>query len=133
MCDINVSPDVNDVFSDLLMSENLAEDQAYEKGYEVGKNQMVDGYHLGYHGASSAAAELGYYYGVLIFIRKNCNNSKVIESTNILMKRLENFPTDNNESVDIGTELETIGLNFKKICSLAKVDSRYPETNKTEF
>lgn len=125
--------DVNQAFENLLLAEDLAEQAAYEEGFETGKNQLVDGYHLGYHRASSLAAQLGYYFGVLICIQHTCQVPKILEQLKVLIKDVQEFPVENNDAVDIFDSFENIKLNFKKICSLAKIDASYPEANKLEF
>lgn len=127
------SSDINRVFENLLLAENLAEEAAYEEGYAAGKNQMLEGYHLGYHRASSLAAQLGYYYGVLIYIQQTSKVQKILEQSSKLSQDIQKFPTDNDDATDIFDKFESIKLNFKKICSQAKIDSTYPEANKLDF
>ena len=133
MSDESKDADVNEVFEKILLAEDLAEKAAYEEGFTAGKNQMLEGFHLGYHRASSVAAQLGYYFGVLIFIEQNFNIPKILEQTRKLIEDIQKFPTDNDDAVDIFEKFDSIRLNFKKVCSLAKIDATYPEANKLEF
>ncbi|XP_008209164.1 protein LTO1 homolog [Nasonia vitripennis] len=133
MTDEKVETDVNEAFENLLLAEDLAEQAAYEEGFAVGKNQMLEGYHLGYHRASSLAAQLGYYFGVLMFIQQSSNVDRVLEQTKKLIADIQKFPADNDDAVDIFEKFDSIKLNFKKICSLAKIDATYPDANKLEF
>ncbi|XP_058799406.1 uncharacterized protein LOC131668929 [Phymastichus coffea] len=133
MSDRSSDVDINEAFENLLLAENLSEQAAYEEGFQTGKNQLVDGYHLGYHRASSLAALLGYYFGVLICIQHFCKVPKILEKSRALMQKIQIFPLDNNNTVDIFDDFDNIKLNFKKICSLAKIEISSPESNKLDF
>lgn len=125
--------DFNEVIDNILLAENVAEEEAYKEGYAAGKNELVEGFHYGYHRASSLAAQLGYYFGVLMYIQKSFDIPKILDLSNKLMKEIQEFPVDNDSLVDIFEKFEKIKLNFKKICSLAKIDAAYPEANKLDF
>lgn len=126
--------DFNEVVDNILLAENVAEEEAYKEGYAAGKNQMVEGFHFGYHRASSLAAQLGYYFGVLMYIQKTFDVPKILDLSSKLMNEIKEFPVDNNDSsIDIFEKFENIKLSFKKICSLAKIDGAYPEANKLDF
>ncbi|XP_011497404.1 PREDICTED: oral cancer-overexpressed protein 1-like [Ceratosolen solmsi marchali] len=133
MSDDKQDIDINKAFENLLLAEDLAEKVGYEEGFASGKNQMIEGYHFGYHRASALAAQLGYYYGVLIHIQQTSNNQKLTEQLDRLIEDIQKFPVDNDDAVDIFEKFENIKLNFKKICSLVKIDSAHPENNKLEF
>lgn len=125
--------DINEAFENLLFAEDLAGKAAYEEGFAAGRNQMFEGYHLGYHRASSLAAQLGYYFGVLMHLKQSSNVPKILEQVQRSIEDIEKFPVDNDDAVDIFDKFESIKLNFRKICSLAKLDATYPEANKLEF
>jgi hypothetical protein len=133
MSDDSKDIDVNEAFENLLLAEDLAGQESYEEGFTSGKNQMVEGYHLGYHRASALAAQLGYYYGVLIHIQQTFDTHKVADQLETLIENIQKFPVDNDDAVDIFDKFESIKFNFKKICSLVKIDFTYPESNKLEF
>lgn len=44
--------DINKKFEDLLFAEENAQYIGYKEGFEVGKKQLVNGFHFGYHKAS---------------------------------------------------------------------------------
>ncbi|XP_063992520.1 protein LTO1 homolog [Diachasmimorpha longicaudata] len=131
---IQTSHDINEIFDNLLLAEEIAEQSGYEEGYSAGKKQSLKGYHLGYHRGSELAAKLGYYSG----IAEHCLNSsihpaKVTEQAKKLLEAIEQFPITNDETVDIIKNSEDIKFKFIKLCSLAKIDSTYPEADKLEF
>lgn len=125
--------DFNEVLDNIVLAENSAEEVAYSEGYVAGQNQTVEGFHYGYHRASKLAAQLGYYFGILIQVQKSFDAPKILDLSNKLMKEIQNFPLDNDSSIDIFKKFEDIKLNYKKICSLAKIDAAYPEANKLDF
>jgi len=131
--------DVNKVFEDLLFAEELVQKSAYEKGYESGKEQLLEGYHLGYHKACVIGAELGYYNGVLEqYLQNNRDTDANCKKTTILAKQLlqdihSTFPDHQDDNLDIQTAVDNIKSKYKKFCSLTKINPLYPETNKLEF
>ncbi|XP_011313341.1 protein ORAOV1 homolog [Fopius arisanus] len=131
---ISTGHDINEIFENLLLSEEIAEQSGFQEGYNDGKNQSLKGYHLGYHRGSELAAKLGYYSG----IAQHCLNSsiylpKVTEHAKKLLEAIELFPLTNDETVDIINKSEEIKFKFIKLCSLAKIDSTYPEADKLDF
>nr|XP_012222231.1 PREDICTED: protein ORAOV1 homolog [Linepithema humile] len=128
--------DVNKAFEDLLFAEEIAQESSYEKGYKSGKEQLLKGYHLGYHRASIIAAQLGYYSGVLEHYLQN-NDTNCEKAVVIAKKLLEDirstFPDHQDDNLDILKAVDNIKLKYAKFCSLAKISPLYPEAEKLEF
>ncbi|XP_011871220.1 PREDICTED: uncharacterized protein LOC105563872 [Vollenhovia emeryi] len=128
--------DVNKAFEDLLFAEEIAQKSAYEEGYKSGKEQLLKGYHLGYHRASTIAAQLGYYSGVLEHYLQS-DDAKCEKALAIAWKLLQDIrgtlPEHQDDSLDILKAVEDIKFKYAKFCSLAKISPLYPETDKLEF
>lgn len=124
--------DVNDVFENLFLAEEVAEQKGYKEGFETGKNRLFEGYHLGYHRASSIGAQLGYYSGTLL-LYQNHPREKVSTSANNLLQEINQFPKTNDDKTDINGLFQKIKFKFNKFCTLVKVSSSYPEADKLEF
>lgn len=129
--------DINDAFEDIFYSEELLTKSAYEKGLEKGKEEgNINGFHLGYHRGAEIGAELGYYLGVVeIHIDKteNKDSKKVYNSLQKVKELIENYPKNNSEDIDILEKLDDIRAQFKKLCSLLKIDGIFPESDKLNF
>ncbi|XP_012268817.2 uncharacterized protein LOC105693454 [Athalia rosae] len=126
--------DVNEVFDHILFGEEIAEKAGFEEGYKVGRTQLLEPYHLGYHRASQVAAELGYYSGVLEYnLKTNSFPEKAASLAKKLRMDIDNFPRHNSQEIDILKLLEDIKLKYSRICSLAKIKSTYPEMDKLNF
>lgn len=130
--------DINKAFEDLLFAEEIAQKSGYEKGYESGKDQLLKGYHLGYHRASIIAAQLGYYSGVLEHYLQNNDTNDDCEKTITIAKKLlkdirNTFPDHQDDNLDILKAIEDVKCKYAKFCSLAKINSLYPEADKLEF
>lgn len=126
--------DINEAFERLLFAEELAEEVGFKEGYQAGTKQIIKGYHLGYHRASLFAARLGYYYGILQYcLNNNEFSEKAKRQVTKLQKDLENFPHGNDDSIDILSKVEDIKFKYKQLCSLAKIDSTYPEDDKLDY
>lgn len=128
--------DINKAFEDLLFVEEIAQKSSYEEGYSKGREQLLKGYHLGYHRASVVAAQLGYYSGVLEQYLQN-DDTKCEKAVAIAKKLLEDihntFPNNQDNNLDILKAVEDIKFKYAKFCSLAKINPLYPEADKLEF
>lgn len=135
MSDKEEQVDVNEEFTNLLFAEENAQHIGYTEGYEIGKKQLTDGFHLGYHRASLLAAQLGYYSGILEqYLNTNkCNSEKSIQIAQELLQDIYNFPKFNDKATDISKAIDNIKFKYAKFCSLAKICSLYPEADKLDF
>ncbi|KAK9301197.1 hypothetical protein QLX08_006293 [Tetragonisca angustula] len=127
--------DINKKFEDLLFAEENAQDIGYKEGLEVGKKQLVNGFHFGYHRGSSLGAQLGYYSGILerYLSTNECNTEKGVSIARKLLQNIYNFPKFNDETVDMLKTIDNIKFQYAKFCALAKICSSYPETDKLNF
>ncbi|XP_025156478.1 uncharacterized protein LOC105183685 isoform X2 [Harpegnathos saltator] len=128
--------DINKIFEDILFVEEVSQKLGYKEGYKSGKEQLLKGYHLGYHKASIIAAQLGYYSGILEqYLQNNDNTSeKTILIAKILLEDICNiFPECQSKNLDILKAIENIRFKYAKFCSLAKINPLYPEADKLEF
>ncbi|XP_071051583.1 protein LTO1 homolog [Onthophagus taurus] len=137
MTDINENDaDINEVFDNIVFSEDKLIEEGYSEGLEKGKNEEnVEGYHLGYHRGAEVGAELGYYLSVAESYLKSSEklSEKVLKSLKKLVDEVNKFPNCNNKDVDILSELDNIRSLFKKTCALLKVDAFYPELDNLSF
>ncbi|CAH0552938.1 unnamed protein product [Brassicogethes aeneus] len=130
--------DINDVFDDLLLSEEKVIEKAYEEGFNKGINQgNPEGFHLGYHRGSEFGAELGYYAGVvetyMKYLEKAGTNERVHKTIDILNKLIKHFPIVNDHNADIIELMNEIRANFKKLCAQLKVNLSYPDLDELSF
>lgn len=126
--------EINEVFDDILFGEELAEKSGFNEGFNAGKCQSIKGYHLGYHRASELSAKLGFYTIIIQHcLDKNIYSSKINQQAIKLNNEINNFPQHNDESIDIIQLSENIKFKFIRLCSLAKIDSSYPESDKLNF
>ncbi|XP_051171074.1 uncharacterized protein LOC127287957 [Leptopilina boulardi] len=126
-------PDVNNVFENLLMTENLAAESNYEEGYKKGKNNLLQGYHLGYHKTSSVATQLGFFKGELMKSHSQSTLLKVDLQKENLLSNINNFSVYNNSSTEIIKSFENIKFNFNKFCSMTKSNLASFEEDKLNF
>lgn len=129
--DVNISAecdDINDVFESIAFSEQKVSDSAFEEGFVKGVSEgEVEGYHLGYHRGAEVGAEIGYYSGCIDALCKvdslgKHNNPKCIELMHKIKNLINSFPRHNADNVDIIFLRDNIRAQFKRLCSLLKVD-----------
>ncbi|XP_023023968.2 uncharacterized protein [Leptinotarsa decemlineata] len=131
--------DINDVFSDIFLSEENVIEEAYEEGFSLGLVQgNPEGYHLGYHRGAELGAEIGYYTGITETFLTHYENSqtrpeKIINSLKCLKSLLDNYPRLNEDHIDLGESINIIRAKFKKICSQLKVNVHYSEKDTLSF
>ncbi|XP_078053746.1 uncharacterized protein LOC144479105 isoform X2 [Augochlora pura] len=127
--------DINNEFENLLFAEEKAQNVGYEEGYETGKQQLIKGFHLGYHRASLIGAQLGYYCGVLeqYLSSDKSKSEKAVSIAKQLLQEIYKFPSFNSESVDLMESIDNIKVKYAKFCAITKTSSLYPEADKLEF
>lgn len=121
--------DINEVFDEIVNTEERVTKQGYEQGLAEGK--LVgsnEGYHLGYHRGAEIGAELGYYYGVMQVIAKKPENPERIQTlAELILQLIDEYPRHNDETVDVFKLADNIRSNYRKVCSLLKISGRYVE------
>lgn len=128
--DINVTgecDDINDVFESIAFSEQKISDSAFEEGFIKGVSEgEVEGYHLGYHRGAEIGAEIGYYKGCIDVLSRVDDNEKHNPKCSELLHKIKNlidmFPKQNVDDVDIIVCRDNIRAQFKRLCSLLKVE-----------
>ncbi|XP_037033016.1 protein LTO1 homolog [Bradysia coprophila] len=131
-----IEPDINDVFDNIVFIEEKLTEQGYSDGFKDGQaSGNSDGFHLGYHRGSELGAELGYYYGITTCYLQNKveKGSKVAGVLVNLKQSLEEFPQTNDENCDIFELANAIRAQFRKACSLLKINGKYPEADDLNF
>lgn len=131
-----IDPDINDVFDDIVFIEEKLTEQGYSEGFKDGQSSgNSEGFHLGYHRGSELGAELGYYYGITTFYlnSKAEKTTKVAGNLENLKILLEEFPQTNDETCDIFELANVIRAQFRKVCSLLKINGKYPEADALNF
>lgn len=134
------SPDINDVFHSIVLSEERLMKQGFQEGFLKGSFEgEVDGFHLGYHRGAEIGAEIGYYKGVIETLlvvsekRKHDIPVKVLNALQKVSDLIDQFPTSNEENVDIIAACDSVRARFKKACALLKIDGTFPELSKFSF
>lgn len=131
--------DINEVFDDILLSEEKIIKKSYDDGFSIGASQgNPEGYHLGYHRGAEIGAELGFYSGILETYWNDLgtaseSTSQKIESLKTLKSIIDNFPHTNVDNVDIVEVLNNIRARFKKVCAQLKINIKYPESDNFSF
>lgn len=122
--------DINDVFEDILFSEEKVIAEGYEKGFAIGSTEEnIEGYHLGYHRGAEIGSELGYYQA---FVEHYLNDEqksmlvdKVLKNLEILKQDIHEFPRSNVEGIDLFESIEKIRALYKKVCTQLKIKFDY--------
>lgn len=129
--------DVNSAFDDIFLTEDRLSAVSFEDGFESGRKKGAEeGFHLGYHRGAELGAELGFYSGVVeawLSLDSKVTSEKARQSLHKLQLLLKNFPRTNTDSIDILASFDKIRVSYKKVCSLLKMNSSYPEATKLSF
>lgn len=129
-----VDRDINSLFDDILLTEEIQEEEGYKEGFKDGiKSGNTEGYHLGYHRGAELGAELGYYLGVATTHFGTTKNDKIEKNLTNLISLINSFPKTNDPEVDIIQSAENIRALFKKVCALLKIDGKFPGADKLTF
>lgn len=127
--------DVNDIFDDIVLSEDRINEEGYQKGLADGKSiGNTDGYHLGYHRGAEIGAELGYYYGTLSsYSNRETTTEKQQKSIEVVLQLIGEFPRTNDEQIDILELADKIRASYRKACAILKINGKFPEADILTF
>ena len=132
--------DVTEAFDNIACAEERISDEAYKEGFIKGQKEgLTEGYHLGYHRGAEVGAEIGYYKGVISTLIEHKEKlpagvfSKIENPLQKLNESLDAFPEDNDSEVDILSLLDNIRAQYKRLCSLTKINLFYQTTPKMSF
>ncbi|XP_066257172.1 protein LTO1 homolog [Euwallacea similis] len=122
--------DINEVFEDILFSEEKVIEDAYQHGYQIGTSEdSIEGYHLGYHRGAEFGSELGYYEALAQYYIENAENlripSKILKPLNALKEGCDEFPHTNSEETDLFEAIEKLRVLYKKIAAQLKIKSDF--------
>ncbi|XP_066152358.1 protein LTO1 homolog [Euwallacea fornicatus] len=122
--------DINEVFEDILFSEEKIIEHAYQQGYQIGTTEdSIEGYHLGYHRGAELGSELGYYEAFAQHYIEYAENlkipSKSLKTLNVLKQGCEEFPHTNSEDIDLLEAIEKLRVLYKKIAAQLKIKSDF--------
>lgn len=134
----NQERDINDVFDDIVLSEEKVSEEEYQKGFDDGAAAgNLEGYHLGYHRGAEFGAEFGYYDGLLRTYLNAINSSplpeRAVKAIDTCLELIGHFPKLNDEQCDILQLADNIRAQFRKACALLKISGRYPEADQMNF
>lgn len=127
--------DINDIFDDIVLSEERINEQAYEQGLLEGKvSGNTDGYHLGYHRGAELGAELGFYYGTLNhYLQSSEITDRQTATIEKVLNLISQLPRTNDENVDILGLADSIRAQYRKTCAILKISGKFPETDQLNF
>ncbi|KAH1007662.1 hypothetical protein HUJ04_004869 [Dendroctonus ponderosae] len=118
--------DINDVFDDILFSEEKVVEKGYQQGFAAGSSQdSVDGYHLGYHRGAEIGSEIGFYQAFSQHYLNENPPEKVLKNLEGLSHGCCEFPRINCESTDIFEAIEKLRGLYKKIATQLKIKSSF--------
>lgn len=126
--------DINKIFDEIFLTEENVTEQSYSEGFEDGiKFGNSEGYHVGYHRGAALGAEIGFYYGAIEVFLQSEHSEKLTKIITNLKTTIEGFPVTNSKIIDILRLANDIRALFRKICSILKVNIKYPELDDLSF
>lgn len=131
----NEQRDINDIFDDILLTEESLEQQGYDEGFAAAAaDGNAEGFHLGYHRGAELGAELGYYSGVLeVYLKLPSIGDKHRAVLIAVQTLIAAFPSTNDEQVDIFEKANQIRAQYRRCCALLRISGRYPEADTLSF
>jgi hypothetical protein len=129
--------DINDIFDNIVLSEERINDAAYEEGYKEGLTVGErEGYHLGYHRGAEIGAEIGYYRGFVNTLQElypEKLTDKVTGAVSKLKDQLDKIPDENRDDSDLIEMRDSSRTLYKKACSLLKVSPVVPDLSELSY
>lgn len=113
------SRDINDLFDDIVLTEEKHARQGYEEGISDGCAQgNQEGYQLGYAQGVQLGEELGSIYGEVVAHQQLPHTDKVLRTLQQLRTLIEQFPRTNDPEADIIGTVELIRNTHRRLCAL---------------
>ncbi|KAH8297245.1 hypothetical protein KR044_008568 [Drosophila immigrans] len=113
------SRDINDLFDDILLTEETHARLGYEEGLRDGCAQgNQEGYQLGYAQGVQLGEELGCIYGQVVAHQQLAHTDKVLRTVLQLRTLIEQFPTSNDHGADIIGSVELIRSTHRRLVAL---------------
>ncbi|XP_023168655.1 protein LTO1 homolog [Drosophila hydei] len=103
------SRDINDLFDDIVLTEEKHARKGYAEGISDGRAQgNQEGYQLGYAQGVQLGEELGAIYGQVVAQQQLPHTEKLQRTLEQLRQLIEQFPRQNNPDKDIIGAVEHI-------------------------
>lgn len=119
---VSAERDINDVFDEILLTEESLTKQGYNEGYERGLAEgNIEGYQLGYGKGYELGKEFGDYYGTICYFLKTAHSRPAKQLLENLKHSIESFPKTNDPNVDILSEVTKIRTQFKRLKAVLRL------------
>ncbi|EDW09593.1 protein LTO1 homolog [Drosophila mojavensis] len=113
------SRDINDLFDDIVLTEEKHARQGYAEGISDGRAQgNQEGYQLGYAQGVQLGEELGGIYGQVVAQQQLPHTEKLQRTLQQLRQLIEEFPRQNDPEQDIIGAVEHIRNTHRRLCAL---------------
>lgn len=113
------SRDINDLFDDIVLTEEKQARLGYEEGLTDGQEQgNEEGYKLGYAQGVQLGEELGRILGQVVAEQQLKHTEKVRRSLDQLRTLIEQFPRTNDPEADIVGAVENIRNSHRRLRAL---------------
>ncbi|KAH8244534.1 hypothetical protein KR032_009147 [Drosophila birchii] len=113
------SRDINDLFDDIVLTEEKQARLGYEEGLTDGQEQgNEEGYRLGYAQGVQLGEELGRILGQVVAQQQLKHTDKVRRSLEQLRTLIEQFPRTNDPEADIVGAVENIRTSQRRLRAL---------------
>lgn len=131
--DSKTERDINDIFDDIILSEERLVEKGYQEGFAEGCQQgNADSYRLGFAQGLQLGEELAEIYGLVVALQLQTNHTaKVKHCMEQLKLLIDIFPQENDPETDIIGLVEQIRNLYKRLrVSLGLRNDKSEETTK---
>ena len=127
-----VERDINDIFDDIVLTEERICKQGYDEGYKVGRVQAeLEGYKLGYSQGQELGKELGEIYGAVLAHLQFAHTERIHKTLIQLKQAIDIFPRFNDPNYDIIGALEYIRSLDKRLKAILHIGQLPAENSPT--
>ncbi|EDW77072.1 uncharacterized protein Dwil_GK22173 [Drosophila willistoni] len=127
------SDDINDLFDDIVLTEEKHARLGYNEGWSEGQAQgNSEGYKLGYAQGVQLGEELGSIYGEVVAHQQLPHTDKVKRSLQQLRLLIEQFPRTNDEKADIIGAVEVIRNTHRRLYAQLGTKNTKPIVSSSE-
>ncbi|XP_071113492.1 protein LTO1 homolog [Haliotis cracherodii] len=135
---VSRNDDMDDLFHDVIMSEERSQGQGFREGRAEGeKRGLADGFSLGFEKGAAIGSEVGFYQGYVetlqeLNTQEGTLKPRVQKSLQALAAMLSQFPVADVMNQTLFEDLERIRAKFKQVTSLLGISTSYGAQDKSK-
>ncbi|XP_078322439.1 protein LTO1 homolog [Crassostrea virginica] len=126
----------DDIFHDIVMSEERFHQEGFSAGLDVGRQAGIhEGWRLGWQKGSAIGSEIGFYHGfcelLLEKIKDDSKKQRVCKALEGIMTAIEELPASDPTNQELFDKLDKVRAKVKQVNSLLSINMELQTKDKS--